>query len=105
MTQKTGPTTLLVTVGSTLFQDLTDAALAPSTLDALRTLGVTRLVVQLGSAVVPPHLGIGRDGGSTQAGGVDVTVVRYTTPREMEEMMRGASAVVSHAGESSEGGS
>ena len=45
-----GGTTLLVTVGSTLFPALTNHILSPTILSLLPSLRVTRLVVQYGRA-------------------------------------------------------
>jgi beta-1,4-N-acetylglucosaminyltransferase len=44
---------VLVTVGSTLFQDLTDAALQQDFIRVLVASGYTHLVIQYGSAVLP----------------------------------------------------
>jgi UDP-N-acetylglucosamine transferase subunit ALG13 len=94
--------TLLITVGSTLFQPLSDAALAPAFTAALPGLGVTHLVVQLGSARVPDHIDMpaGRAEYSDAKTGLRVSVLRYTADAgEMEGQISGADGVVSHAGE------
>lgn len=109
--------TLLVTVGSTLFQALSDAALSPSTLALLPSHGITHLIVQLGKAQMPAHiagqvssstggtlvLGAQNGGAQTVLGGgevLKVTVLRYTRDaREMDALLDSARVVVSHAGE------
>jgi UDP-N-acetylglucosamine transferase subunit ALG13 len=93
--------TLLVTVGSTQFPDLSDAALAEPTLAGLRAAGVTSLIVQLGFAPIPAHIAavVGREGGRGEVGGLQLNVMRYTgSPGEMDALMRAADGVVSHAG-------
>ncbi|BEI79533.1 hypothetical protein CcaverHIS002_0100620 [Cutaneotrichosporon cavernicola] len=103
MSTATGKT-LLVTVGSTQFADLSDAALAESALDAFRAAGIDTLIVQLGFAPIPDHIAavVGREGGSGQVGGVKVKVMRYTgSPGEMDALMKSSDGVVSHAGSGS----
>ncbi len=93
--------TLLVTVGSTQFPDLSDAALSEPTLAGLRAAGVTSLIVQLGFAPIPAHIAavVGREGGRGEVGGLQLNVMRYTgSPGEMDALMRSADGVVSHAG-------
>ncbi|CAK9783995.1 glycosyl transferase [Cutaneotrichosporon oleaginosum] len=96
--------TLLVTVGSTQFAELSDAVLAESTIAALRAAGVSTLIVQLGFAPIPAHVAavVGREGGKGEVGGLRVEVMRYTgSPGEMDALMRSADGVVSHAGSGS----
>ncbi|WOO80885.1 UDP-N-acetylglucosamine transferase subunit ALG13 [Vanrija pseudolonga] len=93
------PRSLFVTVGSTRFQALTDAVLSPSALDALSSVGVTTLVVQLGSADIPAHVGVGAQGGEWAHGALGVTVLRYTVDAaHMARLLAASDAVVSHAG-------
>ncbi|KAL1410999.1 N-acetylglucosaminyldiphosphodolichol N-acetylglucosaminyltransferase catalytic subunit alg13 [Vanrija albida] len=90
---------LLVTVGSTRFQALTDAVLAPAALDALAAAGVTQLTVQLGSGSLPPHVTASADGGEWAHGTLRVTTLRYTADgAHMARLLAAADAVVSHAG-------
>lgn len=99
-------TTLLVTVGSTQFQQLTDAVLAPAVLDALPQLGVSELIVQLGGAQLPAavqlQLSSAGEGAFTHGGDgnkLRVDVLRYTKgAREMDALIARAGVVVSHAG-------
>ncbi|BEJ16540.1 hypothetical protein CspHIS471_0511450 [Cutaneotrichosporon sp. HIS471] len=103
MSTATGKT-LLVTVGSTQFADLSDAALAESALDAFQAAGIDTLIVQLGFAPIPDHIAavVGREGGSGEVGGVKVKVMRYTgSPGEMDALMKSSDGVVSHAGSGS----
>lgn len=95
---------ILVTVGSTQFASLSDSVLSEATLKGLLAIGVSRLVVQLGSAPVPPHIAgvVGTEGGRGSVAGLEVIVLRYTSSQgEMDSLMRSVDAVVSHAGESS----
>ncbi|GMK55021.1 hypothetical protein CspeluHIS016_0200770 [Cutaneotrichosporon spelunceum] len=96
--------TLLVTVGSTQFPDLSDAALSESALTAFREAGVDTVIVQLGFAPIPDHVAavVGRGGGSGELNGVKIKVMRYTaSPGEMDALMKSADGVVSHAGSGS----
>lgn len=81
--------TVLVTVGSTSFQPLTDGIVAPAVLARLEELGVRRLVVQHGSArmAIPNRCGI------------EVVPIQYTaSPGEMDALVAQADGVISHAG-------
>jgi len=102
-------TTLLVTVGSTNFAPLTDAVFAA--IPELATLGVSKLVVQRGSAGVPAAYTSQLSSGegefiypnpNAQSGpGLVVKVLRYTADAaEMEALIAQADVVVSHAGTS-----
>ncbi len=93
---------VLVTVGSTLFPVLTDLILSPPFLDHLSSLGVTRLVIQYGRADIHlPLLANDRvDGeGLTRFRWkeVDVDVMRFT--EDFEGLIKRSEAVISHAGE------
>lgn len=98
-------TTILVTVGSTRFEALSDTALSPSFMDTLPSLGVSELVVQLGSARVPDH--ILRGGEYTHQVGdkaLRVRVLEYTNGlAEMEKLVKSADVVISHSGKSIQG--
>ncbi|TXT13620.1 hypothetical protein VHUM_00987 [Vanrija humicola] len=90
---------LFVTVGSTRFQALTDAVLAPVALDALAAAGVTQLTVQLGSGGIPAHVRVPDAGGEWTHSTLRVTLLRYTADGvHMARLLSAADAVVSHAG-------
>lgn len=105
------PRSLLITVGSTLFEALTTTCLSVPFLSALASAGVEDLVVQYGKAqlVLPPDVKVVKDeaDGSGEAVfrasdarggvGVRVRVMRYTDDFEGE--VKRASWVISHAGE------
>lgn len=85
------PRTVLVTVGSTLFQDLTNAVLERETLDILSDLGFTLVMVQYGSAVMPrtiqaPH-------------GMTVKTEAYI--KDLEALFATVDLIISHAGSGS----
>lgn len=92
--------TLFVTVGSTRFQSLTDAVLSSAVLDVLASAGVSKLIVQLGSATIPAHVGVVANGGEWKyRDTTSVTVLRYTDDAaHMARLLASADAVVSHAG-------
>jgi beta-1,4-N-acetylglucosaminyltransferase len=56
MPSSRAPTSLFVTVGSTLFPSLTDIVLSATSLDALVSLGIQTLEVQYGKADLPLHV-------------------------------------------------
>lgn len=95
---------LVVTVGSTRFQQLTDEALSPAFLNALPALGIGRVVVQLGSADVPSSgaSSLSAEGSThvTPAGDdVRVRALRYTSDAaDLRALLADADVVVSHAG-------
>lgn len=110
------PRNLFVTVGSTLFADLTNRILSPTFYDALVPLGVTTLVVQLGKAPTPDSAALKVDerysaiehrgetegsytfsSGRGASKGLSVRWFRYTS--DFEGDVRRADAVISHAGE------
>jgi len=101
------PTTLLVTVGSTLFTALTNEVLSDTVLPTLPGLGFERLIVQYGAAdlVLSDIKGLDlnaqgageftrrcRDG----PGKIVVQVMRYTD--DFNGLVASADAVISHAG-------
>lgn len=111
------PRSLFVTVGSTLFTDLTARVLSPAFYDAVVPLGVSTLVVQLGKAPPPDTTALQADGRYTavekrgDAEGsfafspvgtpdtiLNVRWFRYTN--DFEGDVRRADAVISHAGRS-----
>lgn len=94
------------TVGTTRFDAMVGALLHPDATAALRALGLTRLVVQLGRSDLPPALA-GAVGGATalDAPGACATaaldglrVTAYRMKASIAEDLAGASLVVSHAG-------
>jgi beta-1,4-N-acetylglucosaminyltransferase len=106
-------TTLLVTVGSTLFNDLIHAVLENTTLRLLSSLGVTDLVVQYGNGKLPSGLfqkgevnakGEGRvvfrikqAGSDGEGEALGVKVLRFTD--DLGGLIESSNAVVSHAGQ------
>ncbi|ODN88424.1 hypothetical protein L198_06695 [Cryptococcus wingfieldii CBS 7118] len=115
------PSSLLITVGSTLFPALTDPLLSPSFLSSLSGLGVGRIVVQYGGAELPAEFlhalqpqsrspspspdeeqwrGVDAQGkGKGKIGDVQVEVMRYTD--DFEGLVGSVEAVISHAGSGS----
>ncbi|ODN75068.1 hypothetical protein L202_06286 [Cryptococcus amylolentus CBS 6039] len=119
------PSSLLITVGSTLFPALTDPLLSPSFLSSLSGLGVGRVVVQYGGAELPAEFlnalqaqppspspspspchneeqrqGVDAQGkGKGKIGDVQVEVMRYTD--DFEGLVDSVEAVISHAGSGS----
>ncbi|TNY21026.1 UDP-N-acetylglucosamine transferase subunit ALG13 [Rhodotorula diobovata] len=85
--------TAVLTVGSTRFDPLVGAALSPSALAALSSLGVTRLLAQVGNSALPRDWA---EGASTVPGGLVVEVVRFLG--DLEAKVGEADLVVSHAG-------
>ncbi|GAA6051117.1 hypothetical protein JCM3770_004723 [Rhodotorula araucariae] len=83
----------VLTVGSTRFDHLVAAALSPSSLAALSSLGVTQLLAQVGNSTLPLDW---MEGSTVRAGGLRVEVVRFL--RDLEERVGEADVVVSHAG-------
>ncbi|WWD16226.1 hypothetical protein CI109_100652 [Kwoniella shandongensis] len=93
---------LLVTVGSTLFPALTNTILSPPLLAKLSSLGIKQLIVQYGRADLPPDLGIGVDSkgsGIKYIDGMVVQVMRFS--EKFEELVKKSDAVISHAGSGS----
>ena len=102
------PTTLLVTVGSTLFTALTNEVLSDSILSTLPGLGFERLIVQYGAAdlVLSDIKGLDLNAKGTGeftwrnhdgSGKIVVQVMRYTD--DFNGLVESADAVISHAGE------
>ncbi|OCF71510.1 hypothetical protein I204_07568 [Kwoniella mangroviensis CBS 8886] len=96
--------TLLVTVGSTLFPDLTDSFLSPSILALLELHRIRRLIIQYGRAELPLDHGLhihldGSGKGSVNVGGMRVELIGFTD--DFEGLVRGSDWVVSHAGSGS----
>ncbi|GAA5890721.1 hypothetical protein JCM8208_004973 [Rhodotorula glutinis] len=87
------PLTAVLTVGSTRFDPLVAAALSDPSLAALASLGVTRLLAQVGNSALPQEY---QEGASTRAGGLTVQVVRFLG--DLEDKVGEADLVVSHAG-------
>ena len=98
---------LFITVGSTLFQNLTSTILAPAVLNALASEGLARLTVQYGSATFTVPEGDVRDldeeGDNARFRwvheGKKLTVVVYRYTNHFERVIKEADAVISHAGE------
>jgi len=91
--------TLLVTVGSTLFPALTDQVLSSPFLDHLSTQGVQRLVVQYGRADVRlPNGMLPELNGGARFSWKDmiVEVMRFTD--DFEGLVKQSDRVISHAG-------
>lgn len=107
-------TTLLVTVGSTLFTSLTSKILSPSILSVLPTLGVTRLVVQYGATdllslntiedLELDSTGTGQFVWRDYNGSEEVTVEVFKYTDDFVGLVDSADAVISHAGTSTHGG-
>ncbi|WRT67455.1 uncharacterized protein IL334_004427 [Kwoniella shivajii] len=94
--------TILVTVGSTLFPSLTDAILSPSLISSLNTLDVRKLVIQYGRADLPPDLSIDVDAngnGTTVIDELRIEVMRFTD--QFEKLVGQSDYVISHAGSGS----
>ena len=114
-----GPPYALLTVGSTRFDELIDVALTPAFADAL---GVRRVVAQVGASAAPatataaaraaaaalatlpaPRAGAGASADAPTTaiylhGGVVFELFRYCSAAALRAAMRGAAAVVAHAG-------
>lgn len=99
---------LLVTVGSTLFTDLTDTILHTATLDYLSE-SISVLRIQIGRGKIPdgliPTLSNSKSGEGAEVGegrvkgehkGMEVDVFPYTD--DFEGLVKQADLVVSHAG-------
>ncbi|WVW82717.1 hypothetical protein I302_104728 [Kwoniella bestiolae CBS 10118] len=96
--------TLLVTVGSTLFPTLTNTFLSPPILALLEHNRIKRLIVQYGRADLPLDKGLhihldGQGRGQVDVGGMRVEVLRFTD--DFEGLIGRADWVVSHAGSGS----
>ncbi|KAL7410369.1 glycosyl transferase [Mrakia frigida] len=83
--------TCFVTVGSTSFDGLVHSILSPSSLAALAAKGFTRLVVQHGNSKLPPSWLVEDTSGRLE-------VETFTFKDGVEECVREADLVVSHAG-------
>lgn len=109
-TEENKKTTLLVTVGSTLFQNLTDLILSTKFLDLLISLGITDLVIQYGKAsiTIPPHAqNVQKDAQGScsftyvdpgDGGALFVETFRYTD--DFQGIVNDSNYVISHAGQS-----
>lgn len=83
-----------VTVGSTKFDALVEAAISEPVLSALCDLGYTRLILQRGNSIIEPD----REGSySIQRHGVDIEIWRFKPSIQAE--FEQADLVISHAGE------
>jgi len=85
-----GPATAIVTVGSTRFDELIRTVDSQAFLDALRTIGIRRLVVQKGNGTYQPTAIVGA------GGDVEVQVIEYSPSLPAD--IRRAALVISHAG-------
>jgi beta-1,4-N-acetylglucosaminyltransferase len=81
---------VLVTVGSTLFADLTNAVFEPAFIHALIVSGFTRLVVQYGSATLPSHAQ------NLDIPGISVEVKPYIS--DIDNAISQSDLIISHAG-------
>lgn len=91
--------TALLTVGSTEFTGLVQAALSQSTLEALRKRGFRRFIVQYGKSQLPGSQSVDATAAQLKkswAGKLDVELHGFMG--DIEERMRGAELVVCHAG-------
>ncbi|ORX33863.1 glycosyltransferase family 28 C-terminal domain-domain-containing protein [Kockovaella imperatae] len=108
---QSGSYTLLVTVGSTLFPELTNCILSSAILSILPSLGIKLVNVQYGKADLLAHeeiedLEIDAQGSGeftwtdyNGAGQVNVHVFRYTN--DLSKLIKESDAVISHAGSGS----
>lgn len=80
----------LLTVGSTEFEQLVDAALGQDTISALESKGYTRFIVQYGRQAKPQLVG--------QSSLASVEVELHAFMDDIEERMKDADLVLSHAG-------
>ena len=97
------PSTLLVTVGSTLFPPLTDLVLSSPFLDHLSTQAVSRLIVQYGRATAHLPSRSHLDSSLDYKGAVtfswkemSVEIMRFTD--DFEGLVKQVDGVISHAG-------
>jgi beta-1,4-N-acetylglucosaminyltransferase len=81
---------VLVTVGSTLFEDLTNAVLEPAFIRSLLALGYTRSIVQYGSATLPSQTQ------TLDTPGISVELKPYIS--DIEETISQSDLIISHAG-------
>lgn len=82
--------TVLVTVGSTLFADLTNAVLEPTFVRVLQVSGYTQLIVQHGSATLPSHIP------TLDIPGISVEVKPYIS--DIDNVIAQSDLIISHAG-------
>lgn len=83
---------VLVTVGSTLFQDLTDAVLQPDFLRALSSSGYTYMMVQYGSAQLTWA-------GPDTLSGISIETKPYIS--DIDNVLASSDLIISHAGSGS----
>lgn len=87
---------VFVTVGSTRFDALVEAAISEPVLSTLRDLGYERLILQRGNSIVETEAS-SRDSYSIQRYGVDIEIWRFKPSIQAE--FQQADLVISHAGE------
>ena len=91
--------TLLVTVGSTLFPDLTNLIISPQVLDLLEKTSIQRLVIQYGRTDIESTSGVEPNAtGEAKFNwkGLDVEMMRFTDA--FQALVKQVDAVISHAG-------
>jgi len=92
---KNVPMIAFVTVGSTKFDALVEAAISEPVLSALRNLGYTRLILQRGNSVIEKP---DRESSySIQRHGVDIEIWKFKPSIQAE--LEQADLIISHAGE------
>eukprot|EP00955_Chlamydomonas_euryale_P081542 363595-Chlamydomonas_euryale.AAC.8 len=95
-----GARTILVTVGTTKFDDLVAAVDSDEFAEAALARGYTHLRVQRGNGAYAPHnlLGLGSDSGVSKCG-LEVSFFQYTP--SLRDDIESAALVISHAGSGS----
>ena len=89
-----------VTVGSTHFDELVEASLSPSTLDALRRKGFTDLVVQCGKfSKTHTFQAQSAADGPWEWEGLSMRITAFRYKPSLQEEYEKADLVISHAGE------
>ena len=83
---------MLVTVGSTLFQDLTDVVLQPVFLRTLSSLGYGSMIVQYGSAQL-------KWTGPDNISGITIETKPYIS--DIDQVFASSDLIISHAGSGS----
>jgi beta-1,4-N-acetylglucosaminyltransferase len=85
-----------VTVGTTRFDEMVSAILNPEFLDILIHKGYDRLVMQVGSSVMPDITFLQRVGAEYEFNGLQISI--YTFKGSLESDLKEADLVISHAG-------
>ena len=98
MVPSRGDKLALLTVGSTEFRPLVDAALSQPVLDALRAYGCTRFIVQYGKQERPSVGNANAIGSASSSSQLQLQVELHAFMGDIEEKMVEADLVLCHAG-------